>query len=163
MELSGTKVCNICHIEKTVDDFYFLKKKSGARYPSYICKPCDNARSTQWAKINKDKVTEISKRFRERHPGYFRKYDLVKNNGMTQEEYVNLWAKQDGKCAICDRPDEKIGKRGYNTTLVVDHDHQTGQIRGILCRKCNSGLGMFEDSVESLRAAVQYLQPSELE
>jgi hypothetical protein len=60
-----------------------------------------------------------------------------------------MWSAQDGRCAICfERPHER---------LCLDHDHATGQIRGLLCRRCNAGLGLFLDQPDRLTAAVTYL------
>jgi hypothetical protein len=70
---------------------------------------------------------------------------------LTQEEYDALIAKALGECAICkERPPE--GKR-----LVIDHNHLTNKIRGLLCHNCNAGLGFFKDSSHRLREAVRYL------
>jgi hypothetical protein len=63
-------------------------------------------------------------------------------------EYQRLIDKSGGRCAICEN-DEK--------DLVIDHDHKTGKVRGLLCRQCNSGLGMFGDSMDILKAAILYL------
>ena len=59
---------------------------------------------------------------------------------------------QAGRCAICAR---MLGP-GRHTN--VDHCHTTGKVRGLLCHKCNNGLGRFEDSIDSLKAAIQYLE-----
>lgn len=58
---------------------------------------------------------------------------------------------QDNKCAICDKP-PKDGKR-----LFIDHNHLTGDVRGLLCVECNTGLGMFGDRLEVLQKAIEYL------
>lgn len=80
-----------------------------------------------------------------------RKVSLKNRHKMTLDEYQVMFDRQGGKCAICGRgPDEK--------SLAVDHDHQTGVKRGLLCYKCNLGLGNFLDNVESLKAAIRYLQ-----
>jgi hypothetical protein len=70
--------------------------------------------------------------------------------GLTPAKYDKLFIKQGGKCALC-RMTPQEG-------LHVDHDHNTGKIRGLLCRKCNTGLGKLGDTAESVQRAVKYLQ-----
>lgn len=72
--------------------------------------------------------------------------------GITIEQYAQMFAEQDGKCAICDTQSENLS-RG----LCIDHDHQTRVIRGLLCTCCNTALGKFRDNPELLRRAIQYL------
>jgi hypothetical protein len=78
---------------------------------------------------------------------------------MTPEQYKQMAIEQDNKCAICKKPenvkDHRTGKVRY---LAVDHDHKTNKIRQLLCRRCNAGMGIFEDDTELLQTVVQYLQ-----
>lgn len=77
--------------------------------------------------------------------------NLEKKFGLTPDEYHGLLDSQDGKCAICQTAPR-------NRNLAVDHDHKTGQIRGLLCTMCNHQmLGGAKDDVEILRRAVAYL------
>ena len=69
---------------------------------------------------------------------------------MTVAEYERLFEKQKGRCAICGRSQEGL-------RLAVDHSHQTGERRGLLCRACNLGLGNFRDDPSALRGAIRYL------
>lgn len=69
--------------------------------------------------------------------------------GLTRQDYETVLAAQDGVCAICQ------GKRSYR--LCVDHDHATGEVRGLLCRRCNKLLRDVRDSVAVLNGAVMYL------
>jgi hypothetical protein len=71
--------------------------------------------------------------------------------GITQEEYDALLEAQGGGCAVC-------GATPEEEELPVDHDHDTGEVRGILCNNCNNGIGRFEDSPELLRSAADYLE-----
>lgn len=73
--------------------------------------------------------------------------------GMTPQDYTALLTAQDGKCAICKRPP---GKR----RLHVDHDHKTGEIRGLLCFRCNFGLSWFGEDATRLAQAADYLNAS---
>lgn len=78
---------------------------------------------------------------------------LGKTYGISLQEYEEIWGHQGHKCAICGRK-PKPGQRAYH----VDHDHQSGVVRGILCYKCNRGLPWFGDSAETLFSAGTYLE-----
>ena len=67
---------------------------------------------------------------------------------LTEEQYQQMLQNQHGHCAICPTTED----------LVVDHCHDTGKVRGLLCRKCNVALGMFADSKDKLEAALNYLK-----
>lgn len=72
--------------------------------------------------------------------------------GLSQEEYENLFVKQNNKCAICGREFDETLK------AFVDHCHTTDKVRGLLCTNCNTLLGMARDSIEVLNNAIAYLQ-----
>ena len=78
---------------------------------------------------------------------------LKSRYGITLEEYEAMLTEQGGVCAICGLPENDRYKR----RLSVDHDHETGAIRGLLCHMCNTGLGKFTDSSELLTSAANYL------
>lgn len=90
-------------------------------------------------------------------PQYFRRRHLWKNFGMLLEEYEQLLAAQNGRCAICRRAEDKKWIQD-RTGFVVDHDHKTGKNRGILCHSCNVGLGLYGDDPVALRAAADYIE-----
>lgn len=73
---------------------------------------------------------------------------------ITIETYKKLHDAQKGLCAICLNPEQSI----HRIFLAVDHDHKTGKIRGLLCDKCNRGLGQFKDNIEILEQAIKYLK-----
>lgn len=75
-----------------------------------------------------------------------------KNTGCTQEYYDILYARQKGKCAICDTHASELKR-----ALSADHCHTTKEVRGLLCNKCNIGIGYFNDDVVLLTAAISYL------
>ena len=74
----------------------------------------------------------------------------LKRYGITLEEYDKLLTAQEYKCAICDMFLKNI-------IVHLDHNHQTGEIRGLLCQKCNFGLGNFQDNSSLLQKAIKYL------
>ena len=88
-----------------------------------------------------------------------RKYNLKQSYGITEEDYAVILEQQRGVCAICgDGPNAHWVRSQKNKVLAVDHDHKTGKIRGLLCAKCNAGLGAFLDNPKLLRKAVKYLK-----
>jgi len=70
--------------------------------------------------------------------------------GLTLEEYNTKLKKQKSVCLICEKKDRK--------TLSVDHNHKTKKVRGLLCQKCNTGIGMFQDNIKLLKQAIKYLR-----
>lgn len=79
-----------------------------------------------------------------------RNWGYKKDFGITIEDYDKMFKKQKGLCAICGLPENKI-------RLSVDHCHDTGEVRGLLCGSCNRGLGLFRDNCELLKKAINYL------
>lgn len=89
---------------------------------------------------------------------YSRANGLKRNYGLTEDEYEELLAEQDGGCAICGIADGGLHKQtGKQKKLAVDHNDETGQVRGLLCQKHNMGLGQFDHDIDLLMAAVAYL------
>ncbi|MAF30559.1 MAG: hypothetical protein CL819_15335 [Croceicoccus sp.] len=78
--------------------------------------------------------------------------------GVTGEQYEAMVEKQGGQCAICKTTEPGRGSGGGQTLFCVDHDHETGAVRSLLCRKCNAGLGAFADNPDRLTAAARYLR-----
>jgi len=88
--------------------------------------------------------------------GYSRNYALQRLYGLTAEQYDAMLVAQDGVCALCGNP-PKPGGAFAASRLHVDHDHETGRVRALLCLNCNRGLGSFVDSPRLLRLAADYL------
>jgi len=76
------------------------------------------------------------------------------------ERYNMMFSQQGGICAICRRQETAKGIHGRIRRLSTDHCHNSGQIRGLLCGRCNAGLGYFQDNTESLKKAILYLEKS---
>jgi hypothetical protein len=77
----------------------------------------------------------------------------MKRYNLTIEEYNKLFNIQNGKCAICGRHQNELIK-----ALAVDHNHITGNVRGLICVRCNRAIGMFEDNISLLEKAIVYLK-----
>ncbi len=89
-----------------------------------------------------------------------RDWRFKRNFGITLDDYRAMFAEQGGVCAICRRPERRLF-RGQLKMLVVDHDHVTGRVRGLLCDDCNLALGRFQDSADIIRRVLAYLTPLE--
>lgn len=85
---------------------------------------------------------------------------LLRKLGLTQERLDAIKEKQGGRCAICLNIPEPTPRQLIAPVpgLVIDHDHDTGRFRGLICIKCNAGIGMFLDDPERLRRAIGYLE-----
>lgn len=82
-----------------------------------------------------------------------KRYNRLKRYGLTDAEFDVIKASQGGVCAICGGP-----PNGQGLDYHVDHDHDTGKVRGLLCMHCNNGLGHFQDRIDVLEKAVEYLK-----
>lgn len=121
-----------------------------------LCRMCPNVfQTTSDAKFCSDKCAAfqeklIRKRDRKTKPPEKRRRVILK--GLSEVKLQRMLEEQEGLCKICQRP--QIGRK----RLAIDHCHETRKVRGLLCTKCNVGLGMFGDSVERLRRAISYLK-----
>ena len=107
--------------------------------------------AAKWAKDNKGIQRDKSKQWRIDNPTKWKNQVLMYTYGISYADWLLMWENQDSKCAIC-------GELFVSPSDAhVDHDHETGQIRGLLCKKCNLGLGWFNDNIESLEKAVKFL------
>lgn len=103
----------------------------------------------------RDRKKRVETARRRRADGTERRLRLLREWGLSLEEIIKRLRKQRHKCPICRR---RI--RNEKQSFKVDHDHTTGKIRGLLCRECNLGLGMFKDNIQRLERAKKYLRKS---
>lgn len=94
--------------------------------------------------------------FRKLDPTRYREYDLKRHYGLSKSKLSQMKAAQDNKCAIC-KQQETYVIRGIELSLAVDHCHESGKVRELLCGQCNRVLGMANDDPDRLRAAADYL------
>jgi hypothetical protein len=121
------------------------KRGEGTTTARY-CRACRHRQYLVWRQRNPEKYDALKKK--ENAALAYRRY------GLSKDEYDSKLAAQKNLCAVCGKAQEN--NRGKDS-LCVDHDHVTGKVRDLLCVKCNSGIGMFDDSVELLTAALAYL------
>lgn len=123
----------------------------------YRCRPCHNRRNRMYNKADPEKSRQ--RRARHAASGKYRLRAVTRMYNITKEEYLLLVHKQNNCCAICLEPEKDVDKRsGMPRNLAVDHCHDTEKVRGLLCAKCNKGLGLFKHNVNYLLSAVKYLE-----
>lgn len=122
----------------------------GVRGPIHHCwcKPCQSAQALAWMRNNRERAKD------NKHA-----WTLRTTYGITVDEYAAMLARQGGVCAICglDEP-AAHGKTGTRYRLSVDHCHEEGRVRGLLCQKCNRAIGLLGDDTDLLRKAIDYLE-----
>jgi len=129
--------CRVCGLTKPEDRFEIIKHSGNRRK---ICREC--TREQRLARRSKDPEGWQQRR----------RATLLKSKyGISHEQYKQLWDSQGGVCKICKREETK-GK-----WLSVDHCHNSLAVRGLLCHNCNSAIGLFEDNIDRLLSAIEYL------
>ena len=102
--------------------------------------------------------TCYAREWRHANPEKARSADLKKEFGITLDEYNGMLENQGGVCAICGNPERtRHNNSDRIRNLAVDHCHETGKVRGLLCTSCNQGLGNFRDNPDYLAKAISYL------
>lgn len=149
--LPSSATCTGCGLVKEITQFY-IKKSSRKGYASQ-CKTCQekywetddykqkhSERAKQWYKTPRGKRVWLN--------SYYRRHF-----GITIEEYERLLSEQNSRCGICETEKCATGK-----SFAVDHDHTTGRVRGLLCKKCNLALGFLEDDTSRMQRAINYMR-----
>lgn len=135
-------ICTKCKISKLENDFY-------ARKPGNLRTECKQCTKTN-VKINYGKNIEYHRAIkRERYKNFTRYENYSNKYGINKYKFKELVVIQNGKCWICrEKKDEYLN---------VDHCHKTGEFRGIICKDCNMGIGLFKDNTDNLYRAIRYL------
>lgn len=136
-----SKECTKCGLEKTLDLFHVRLKGKKGRVSR--CKECTRVKELHKRQTRKD---------------YTRGHNLMTRFNLTIDDYNHIFMEQGGKCQICKKPEKLRDKKGRIKWLSVDHSHSTGEVRGLLCNKCNTGLGLLGDSKKTLASAIKYLK-----
>ena len=128
------KTCSKCKEEKQLIDFAKTGRREGLF--ASLCKPCSSKKASAWNKNNPEKRRLYSRRNK-----------LKKQYGISPEQYDEMIKSQEAKCLICEK----------NRKLVIDHNHKTGEVRGLLCNQCNAGIGYFYENPSIMKKAIKYV------
>ncbi len=152
------KTCTKCKLTKPLTDFSRLAKSKDGHHS--WCSPCFAQKNREWRVANKYLPKHGHRAACQRcsketyhHPfnGCSRCRALKERYGITPEIRLQMEQEQQGLCKLCGHLPDKRG-------LFIDHCHTTGLVRGLLCQKCNFGLGLLGDQVDLLQKAIRYLQ-----
>jgi len=133
-------------------------------------------RNKKWRSENTEKVAAYQKQWRDKNANAIKEYSSayskeygvreyvqerkryrgLQQYGLTPEGFNDMWTSQRGKCAICEV--EMLPRGRKKQSACIDHNHQTGDVRGLLCRECNFGIGALKDDPTVLEAAIEYLK-----
>ena len=131
-----TKQCTSCGTIRDIEDFHWHYKSRGIR--RYTCKICRS-------KVERERIKEDGYKIKRRD------YSLKKLYNISIDDYEQRLKDQNHSCSIC-------GSKQEGKYLAVDHCHNTGKVRSLLCGTCNTGLGQFKDNPELLIKAADYLR-----
>ena len=140
------KVCTVCKENKELAEFHNSKTYKDGK--CYRCITCDRKARAQYKDANRDRFREVSRNKRVRHV-----------HGLEPEDYRRMLDSQGGVCAIC-KTDNVGGRNSLNTHLMhfaIDHCHNSGVIRGLLCNCCNRGIGLLDEDPLVMAEAIKYL------
>ena len=127
-ECEGVKFsCKSCEKVSTVKDFYHKRDAGRVYIVTTRCKSCEKF------------------------------YQTLKTFGIDKHQFVSMMEQQNNCCKICTIYIDDYKKQGYRNHFSIDHCHSTGHVRGLLCDKCNRGLGFFKYNIEYLKKAINYL------
>lgn len=114
-----------------------------------ICRLCDKEKPLSEFYFRKD-----SGKYRSECKECLSRLATVRDTGWTQEAYDIAFKEQHGRCAICGK---ELSSTRY-TRLTGDHDHKTGKLRGLLCTKCNTALGLVEENIDTIENMIAYIR-----
>ena len=158
MTENAAKTCVRCSNTKPLSEFSSDRQKKDGLTP--YCRMCRKADSKKYYENNKELVNSRSIARYRKNGGYTEEAKIKgyashikRNYGITAEDYNGMFIEQAGRCAVCGTHQNETSRR-----LLVDHYHDTKIVRGLLCYKCNTGIGMFDDNLHLVKNAVKYLE-----
>lgn len=149
-DTEGLKRCRKCGETKPLLAFYAHQTTKDGR--ANYCIECQCSASRDWHARNPDAVKRNNES--QRHRDW-----KLQQFGLTSSSLKQMLEEQSGVCAICEKPETRTDPRnGQINSLAIDHDHNTGRVRGLLCGSCNTGLGLLGDNEQAVQRAIDYLR-----
>lgn len=147
---TDAKECKRCNRLKPLESFYKDLSKEAR------CKKCVSELRKVAYKANPEPTKARSRKRASEHPEKIRDGKLRQTYNLSLIEWNTKFEEQDGKCAICKKPESTVWK-GKVVNLAVDHNHETSNNRGLLCTKCNRALGLVNENIDTLLEMIEYI------
>jgi len=167
-----SKICTKCKQDKELKEFN-VRSNSKDKH-TWECRECNRqrikehslkditrarARRKQWNEDNPEKYKKICQKMYIKHKARFKAQNLKTMYNLDYKEFLRIKGEQGNRCAVCGEM-EIARYGGVRKELSVDHDHDTGIIRGLLCSKCNTAIGLLNENEELCMKVAAYLQRS---
>lgn len=159
------KTCTKC---KQIKDFsQFYKDKRATDKCTSDCKKCHLISTSRWKRLNLDRANlasrnhykaniekkrKYNKEYRIKNPDKYRNTWYKYEYGISLDDYNIIFNLQKGLCNICNKHQNEFKRK-----LAVDHCHTTGKIRGLLCKDCNTAIGLLKDNIQIIKKAIEHL------
>ena len=158
-----TKRCSKCSNDLPISAFY---QRTGSKSRHSACKVCERAMAKDWYERNKDKATAKVKAWRQQNSDAVKQYRIDNRQKHYRQELVRKYGveptwfdeqmRQQGDSCVCCKREFQLGDK--QTSPHVDHCHETKAVRGILCNRCNTVLGLCKDDDKLLSSLARYLR-----
>ena len=142
MKVDDERVCKKCNKSFPLTEEFFTKNPRCRYGLGWSCKKCRNLQILKWQNKNPERMKKTS-----------RDSQLKRDYGISLKDYNEMFNKYKGRCAICGIHRDKLKKNFF-----VDHDHKTGEVRGLLCYQCNVGIGLLKENPFILLKSIKYLR-----
>lgn len=151
------KQCIKCKENKSLDQFgKDSSTKCGLRGQ---CRSCRANESKKWQKANPGKVNIASAKWYKKNPLKAKNRSLMREYGISIDTYNNMLLQQNYQCAICKQSETAIdSKTNQPRSLAVDHCHETGKVRSLLCTGCNAAIGFIKENANTALLIAEYLK-----
>ena len=146
------KTCSKCKTEKPYSEFHISQK--GVKGPIYKsqCKVCVRKRQVEkYHSLTEEQKKQRRERSNCYNPEYRQRYNLRTRFGLTTEEFSDMIVEQNSMCKICGDGFDETNKP------QIDHNHETGKVRGLLCRNCNTSLGLLKENTDTILNMISYI------
>ena len=158
-----TKICLKCNEEKELSEFH--KSITGKLGVYHYCKECCAIKNKINYIKNKKRINDNNKKRHTKHKNDLKYKESRLNTrfknlyGITLDQYNQMYKEQNGLCAICGKPELVIHPQSKKVrALGIDHNHQTGKVRGLLCGVHNQMIGLAKENIQIFEKAINYLK-----